>query len=223
MMAMSVFLLLPGAGGSAWYWSRVTPLLVAAGHTVLSVDLPGDDPTAGLPEYTRAARSAAGKHDEITVVAQSLGGFTAAMLCAELPVASVVLVNAMVPLPGETPGAWWANTGAVDAREAAAAAGGWGAFDVSTYFLHDLPPEVVAEAEEHAREEADAVFASVCAFDSWPDVPIRVLSGADDRFFPVEFQRQVSRDRLGVTPDALPGGHLIALAQPTSVAGYLLR
>ncbi len=33
----------------------------------------------------------------------------------------VVFVNAMIPKPGETAGAWWGATGAVEAREQAAA------------------------------------------------------------------------------------------------------
>jgi pimeloyl-ACP methyl ester carboxylesterase len=49
-----------------------------------------------------------------------------------------------------------------------------------------------------------------------------VVAGADDRFFPVEFQRRMARDHLGVEADVLPGGHLIALAQPASLARYLL-
>ena len=84
-----------------------------------------------------------------------------------------------------------------------------------------LPPELIAEGESHQRNEADAVFASVCDFAAWPDVPIHVLVGADDRFFPADFQRRVARDRLGVDADVLPGGHLIAQANPTGVAKYL--
>ena len=49
-----------------------------------------------------------------------------------------------------------------------------------------------------------------------------MLCGADDRFFPLEFQRGVARDRLGVDADVLPGGHLIALSRPDAVADYLL-
>jgi hypothetical protein len=36
-------------------------------------------------------------------------------------------------------------------------------------------------------------------------------------------QRRVSRDRLGVEADVLPGGHLLPLAQPRLVADYLLQ
>ena len=39
-------LLIPGAGGSAWYWHRVVPLLEQAGLAVIAVDLPADDPEA---------------------------------------------------------------------------------------------------------------------------------------------------------------------------------
>ena len=46
--------------------------------------------------------------------------------------------------------------------------------------------------------------------------------GADDRFFPADFQRRVARERIGVEADVLPGGHLIALAQPREVVDYLL-
>jgi hypothetical protein len=144
-------------------------------------------------------------------------------VCAAAPVASLVFVNAMIPLTGETPGEWWANTGAVEAREAAAEAGGYGDFDVATYFLHDVPPQVAIEGAAHERPEVDAVFASHCDFASWPSIPLRVLCGADDRFFPVAFQCDVARDRLGVTADVRPGGHLIALAHPESVADYLLQ
>ena len=52
---MTSFVLIPGAGGAAWYWHRVIPLLRDAGHDAVAVDLPADDETAGLPEYARLA------------------------------------------------------------------------------------------------------------------------------------------------------------------------
>jgi pimeloyl-ACP methyl ester carboxylesterase len=219
---MSTVVFIPGAGGSAWYWSRVVPLLEIAGHDAIPVDLPGDDDHAGLSEYTRLVVDAIADRADVVLVAQSLGGFTAAMVCESVSVAALVLVNAMIPIPGETPGDWWENTGAIDARAAAARLGGYGDFDLETYFLHDVPADVAAAGEAHQRPEADAVFASPCEFTSWPPVPIRVVAGSDDRFFPLEFQRRVARERLGVDADVLPGGHLIALAHPTLVAEYLL-
>src|ERR1700727_1683742 len=119
------FVLIPGAGGTAWYWHRVAALLREAGHEAIAVDLPGDDPTAGLPEYADLVASAIGSRDNVVLVAMSLGGFTAPLVAARTPVRSLGFVNAMIPSPGETPGAWWENTGWSDARTAAAKQGGY--------------------------------------------------------------------------------------------------
>jgi pimeloyl-ACP methyl ester carboxylesterase len=219
---MTRFVLIPGAGGVAWYWGRVAALLEAAGHEAIAVDLPGDDESAGLAEYADLVVRAAVDGSEVVLVAQSLGGFTAPLACERLAVKALVFVNAMIPEPGETPGAWWGNVGSSEARLAAADGGGYDReFDVETYFLHDIASELIAEGESHQRNEADAVFESVCNFVAWPDVPNHVLVGADDRFFPADFQRRVARDRLGVDADVLPGGHLIAQANPSGVAKYL--
>jgi Alpha/beta hydrolase family len=217
------FVLIPGAGGTAWYWHRVVPLLRQAGHEAIAVDLPGDDPAAGLPEYTQLVVGATGGRGNVVLVAQSLGGFTAPLVAARVAVNSVVFVNAMIPRPGETPGEWWDNTGWAQARVAAARQGGYGTeVDLAVYFLHDVPPEVAAAGEPYQRPEAHAAFGSVCDFAAWPSIPIRAVAGADDRFFPAGFQQALARDRLGVEADVLPGGHLIALAQPAGLASYLL-
>jgi len=39
-MTTSTFILVPGAGGDAFYWHRVVPLLRDAGHEAVAVDLP---------------------------------------------------------------------------------------------------------------------------------------------------------------------------------------
>jgi len=217
------FVLIPGAGGAAtWYWRLVVPLLREAGHEAITIDLPGADPAAGLPEYARLVATAVGERQNAVLVAQSLGGFTAPMAAAQRPLAGIVLVNAMIPVPGETPGAWWDNTGQAQARIAAAERGGYGTdFDLRTYFLHDVPADVAATGEDWA--EAEAVFESSCDFGAWPVVPTRVVAGADDRFFPAEFQQRIARERLGIEADILPGGHLIALAHPESLARFLLE
>lgn len=219
---MSLFVLIPGAGGSAWYWHRVVPELRARGHEAIAVDLPGPDESAGLPEYADAVVAAAGSRHDTVLVAQSMGGFTAPVACTLTPVRLLILVNAMIPLPGETPGDWWGNTGWEPARVAAARAGGYPAeFDLAAYFLHDVPADVVATGEGHNFPEADIAFSQPCRIERWPDVPTRVLAGRDDRFFPVQFQRRVARDRLGEDIEELPGGHLIALSRPAELADRL--
>ena len=217
------YVLIPGAGGAAWYWHRVTPLLQAAGHQVAAVDLPGDDERAGLDAYTELAIAAIGERADTVLVAQSLGGFTAAMACARAPIAVLVFVNAMIPMPDETPSEWWDHTGHEAARVDAAERGGYGStFDLQTYFLHDVPPEIAAAGAPHQRPEAEVVFTSRCRFERWPDIPIHAVGGAEDRFFPIDFQHRVARERLGRQLGVVPGGHLCALSRPHELVGHLL-
>jgi len=209
-----VHLLIPGAGGVAWYWHRVVPLLEHA----IAIDLPGDDPSAGLPEYADLVVAAAGDADEVVMVAQSMGAFTALPACQRLPVSRLVLLNAMIPEPGETAGAWWGNTRSEEARRAAARAGGWSEeIDLDTYFLHDVDPEILAGGEE--RNEEEIAFQTPCEFAVWPRTT--VLAGRDDRFFPLEFQRRVARERLGLDVVEVPGGHLNSLSRPEAVAAAI--
>jgi pimeloyl-ACP methyl ester carboxylesterase len=152
------FVLIPGAGGAAWYWHRVVPLLEAAGHEAVPVDLPGSDETTGLAAYARLTRHTIGGHPDAVLVAQSLGGFTAAQVAAVTPLRALVFVNAMIPVPGETPGDWWEATAWEPARLTAARRHGYATdFDLSVYFLHDVDPEVAAAGEPHKRPEASAV------------------------------------------------------------------
>ncbi|MPZ29301.1 MAG: alpha/beta fold hydrolase [Micromonosporaceae bacterium] len=214
---MATFVLIPGAGGSAWYWHRVVPLLRDRGHEVVAVDLPAADDSAGFPEYADAVVNAAAGRTGLVLVAQSLGGFTAPLVCGRLPVELLVLLNAMVPAPGESAGQWWDNTGQAEARAAQAAREGRtaGEFDVLVEFFHDVPPEVTAEAmREEPAQSGTPLGPPPWPLTRWPDVPTRFLQGRDDRFLPLEFQRRVVRERLGIPVDELPGGHLVALSQP---------
>jgi pimeloyl-ACP methyl ester carboxylesterase len=136
----------------------------------------------------------------------------------------LVFVNAMIPRPGETAGAWWENTSAEEARVVAAKAGGYSAkFDLATYFLHDVPEAVLREGPSRQREQSETVFAEPCHFERWQPIPISVIASANDRFFPLEFQRRVVRDRLKTEVEVLPGGHLVALSHPEELADKLLR
>ena len=161
---------------------------------------------------------------EPVVVAQSMGGFSAVMACDRVPVGGLILVNAMVPAAGETPGEWWAATGAIIARTAAAEAAGYDAkFDLETYFLHDLTPEDAASVLANPGDEADVAFGQPCDIGAWPDVATVAIIGRDDRLFPVGFQRELLRERIGVDAIIIPGGHLLALANPDGLFEALLH
>jgi pimeloyl-ACP methyl ester carboxylesterase len=221
---VTTFVLIPGAGGNAGYWDRLVAELERRGREAIAVDIEQDDPSLGLPEYADIVERAIGGRPDVVLVAQSFAGFIAPMVANRLPVAMIVLLNAMIPLPGEKPGDWWDNTGSGEARRAAdAAAGRSGEFDLETHFMHDLSDDAKAALyASKPREPADTPFGQPCEFERWPVVATKVLIGSDDRFFPADFQRRVAKDRLGLDADFIPGGHLVAVGNPAGVADRLV-
>lgn len=222
---MSTYVLIHGAGSDAWYWHLVVPQLKARGHDVVTMDLPCEDGAAGLAEYTDSVVDAIGERTDLVLVAQSMAGFTAPLVCERVAVDQMILVAAMVPSPGESPGDWWANTGVEAARREQAARDGRsvdGDFDPFETFFHDVPDDVKAEAMARGpREQSGTPFEKPWPLAAWPAVPTRFLLCRDDRFFPAEFQRRVVLERLGITPDEMEGGHLPALAHPNTLVERL--
>jgi pimeloyl-ACP methyl ester carboxylesterase len=228
MSGGTTFILIPGAGGEAWMWHRLVPELRDRGYDAVAVDLPAADDTAGLEAYAQAILRAAADHSDVALVAQSMGGFSAPLVCARRPVRLLVLLNAMIPAPGETGGQWWTTSGYEAFRASAGEIRGTdadadGAFDPIEVFFHDVPPEVVAQALARGEpRQSSRPFEDPWPLPRWPDVPTRVVAAADDRFFPVAFQRRLARERLGLVPDETPGGHLVALSRPGELADRLV-
>jgi pimeloyl-ACP methyl ester carboxylesterase len=220
--------LIPGAGGRGWVWHLVEADLRRRGYDAFAVDLPAADESKGLPAYADAVVSAVGERASggapVAIAAYSLGAFTAPLVCQRVPARQVIFVNAMIPQPGETPSAWWDNVGWEQARTAAARRNGYSPdFDLDTYFLHDVPEDIRQQMLGHDAPQSGGPFGDVCAFDGWPGVALRAIAGRDDRFFPIELQQRVARERLGVEPDIVPGGHLAALSHPAELSAALAR
>ncbi len=211
---MATFVLIHGAGDVGWYWHLVEAELRERGHDTVAPDLPCDDDSAGLPEYVDAVVQAIGDRTDLVVVAQSLGGFTAPLVCDRVPVKLLVLVAPMIPAPGEAPADYWVNTRyGEEVRESYD--------DPIELFYQDVPPELASEALKRGREQSEARMGEASPLEAWPDVPTRVLLCRDDRLLPAGFIRGVARERLGITPDEIDGGHTPALSRPKELAARL--
>jgi pimeloyl-ACP methyl ester carboxylesterase len=212
---VATFVLIHGAGSDGWYWHLVVPELEARGHTALAPDLPCDDDDADFTDYARTVVDAIGDRRDVVLVAQSLAGFTAPLVCEQVPVALLVFVAAMVPKPGEGAGEWWEATHWEEARAGAP-------MDPVEDFLHDLPDDVRAAATAHAaRGQSGTPFERPYPLQAWPAVPSRAIACTQDRFFPIDFMRRVVQERLGIAPDEIDCGHLPALAAPVELAERL--
>jgi pimeloyl-ACP methyl ester carboxylesterase len=211
---VATFAFIHGAGDVGWYWHLVEAELHARGHDTISPDLPCDDDSAGLPEYADTVVGAIGDRANLIVVAQSSGGFTAPLVCDRVAADLLVLVAPMIPAPGEAPADYWSGTRYEDeVRERYD--------DTVALFYQDVPPELAAEALKRARGQSEARMGEPSPLRVWPDVPTRVLICRDDRLFPARYLRRVARERLGITPDEIDGGHTPALSRPHELADRL--
>jgi pimeloyl-ACP methyl ester carboxylesterase len=209
------YVLIHGAGDVAWYWHRVSAELRERGHGVIAVDLPCEDESAGWSDYAETVLDAIGDRTELIVVAQSLGGFTAPLVCARKPVELLVFVAGMIPRPGETANEYWANTHYPEKS------GGDGDGDAIALFYHDVPRELAQLALAQGRRQAENIASEPWPLEAWPKVRMRFLLCRDDRLFPAEWLRNVVRERLQIEPDEIDGGHCPALARPTELVERL--
>ena len=206
---MATFALIHGGGGSAWDWHLVVPELRDRGHEAVAVDLPCEDESAGWAAYTETVADAlAGHSGDVVVVGHSLGGFTAPLVCARRPVATLVLLAGMVPAPGERFDDWWVTTGYEPS----------GLDDV---FYHDVPGPLAAEARRRERHERSAALREPWPLEAWPPTPTRYLLCRDDRLFTAAWARRHAQARLGVEADEVDGGHYATLSRPREVADRL--
>jgi pimeloyl-ACP methyl ester carboxylesterase len=211
---LATFVLIHGAASDSRDWDQLRPELKAMGHEVIAADLPCEDDSAGLNEYADSVVEAAGDASGIVVVGHSFGGFTAPLVCDRIETTLLVMVNGMLPAPGESPGEWWGNTG-------------WNGRSAETEeeMMDVFPAELARTAIKRVKNQSGTPFEKPWPLTEWPPVRTRVLIGKDDRFLPAEFQRRVARERLGVTPDEMDGGHLLAVSRPHELAaridGYL--
>jgi len=205
---VATFGLIHGGGGSAWDWHLVAAELRDRGHHPVAVDLPCEDPSAGWWDYVDAVVEAIGERPELVVVGHSLGGFTAPLVCARMPVDLLVLVAAMIPSPGELFDDWWASSG----------------YEASGYddvFYHDVPPDLAAEARRREREEAARALREPWPLAAWPDTPTTYLLCRHDRMFSAAWARRHARERLGIVAEEMDGGHYITLSRPRELADRL--
>lgn len=225
---MATFVLIHGASADAHYWYLVRPLLANAGHTVVTPELPTDDPAADFDDYASAVTTAiAGANVEpqgLVIVGQSLGAFTAPIVAKAMNADRLVLVAPMIPAPGETPAAWGTNTGHETAMaEYASEIGIDPKFDLMTTFMHDVPTDVTQDLMKRGEPtQSDTIFTKPFPLHEWPDISTAVIAGTLDRMFPIEFQQRLCRERLGLTPYEIPTGHLPAFANPHALASMLL-
>jgi pimeloyl-ACP methyl ester carboxylesterase len=123
----------------------------------------------------------------------------------------------MIPVPGQPAGDWWETSGHGPAWRAS----GHHEDDETALYLQDVPPALAAEALSRSREVNSPSMREPWPLDAWPDVPTRYLLCRDDRLLPAAWLRGYVRERLGIEPDEIDGGHCPYLSRPKELAARL--
>ena len=224
---MATYVLIPGAGGDGWQWHLVVRELEARGQVGIPVTLPSGDDGAGWNEYADAVVAAIGDRRDLVLVAQSLAGFTAPLVCERLHGRPARAPQRDDPAPRRDRqrlvGERGQRRGAPRVPRVARHPG-TDAQDDRVMYFHDVPDDIVREAFARGEpQQSMTPMGQPWPLEAWPDVPTRVLAGLDDRLFPVDFQRRVARERLGIEADVIEGGHMVALSHPIELAEQLER
>lgn len=224
-------LLLHGFPTTRRLWKGVTPRLVQAGLRVLAPDLIGYGDSPDAPDV--GMKNQAGwllelldeqRIDRVTVIAHDVGTAAAQILTVRSPerVRGLVLMDGV----HETDWAMQAVASILDWDPSRAAR-------LQPLLARKLP--VIAEVlvafsgEEGGRR---LIHAARCLDPEQTDgmtarlrqsgVPIRLIWGSDDAYFPPATAGRRLADALGVDLTVIPGGHFLPLDNPGGVAQAVL-
>lgn len=224
MHSVTTYGLIHGAHHGSWCWDFLVPELEARGHRAVPVDLPVDDPSAGLSRYAEVALSAfADAGDDLVVVGHSLGGLTAPIVAARRPTWHLVFLAAPVPAPGQS----FNNQARGDPPRAVAGSdkidNGDGTMSRTEdesirIYYHDCSEERRRYA---LRRQSVAPHAEVSPLTSLPDVSTTYIMCTDDRSLRPEYQRFMAHERLGLEPVELASSHSPFLSRPAELAEVL--
>jgi pimeloyl-ACP methyl ester carboxylesterase len=230
---MTTFALVHGAWHTSACWDPTAALLRAGGHDVVAVDLPSDNPAAGLVDCAATVLEALpASTDDLVVVGHSLGGLTIPLVAAARPVRELVFVCAFVPRPGTSlaedlfalPDTFAPEWPALSSRQEGHGDGSssWPADAAVEAFYHDCPPELAAWAASRLRRQSWAVANEPHPLAAYPEVAARAIVCTEDRVLNAESCARHAAERVGAIVTRLAGGHSPMLAQPAALVDVLL-
>ena len=228
LLRVAHFLLLHGACHGGWCFADLAARLRRAGHAATAPDLPCDDITAGLKEYQQAAIGAlGGQVDDLVVVGHSLGALVVPLVAAAVPTRRMVMLAGIVGAPNRS----LESLADEDADRDLPLGGGLefddqGRFrftaDAARRVLYpDCPPEIVESAIGRLRFQR-SMWTQTAEFAAWPDVETMSIICAEDLVVNPAWSDRVARNRLGVEPVQLPGGHSPFFSRPDELTEVLL-
>ena len=236
---MSTYILVHGAYHGAWCYAKVVPLLEAAGHTVVAVDLPGhgDNPVPReqitLAAYVDHVCSVIDDQDEpVILVGHSLGGISISQVAEESPekIAKLVFLTALMPKDGETRASAAARLGETstvgDARVPTEDGLASTVRDemIKPLFYEDCSDADIAIAKTNPVPQAMAVMATELRLsdERYGSVPRIFIECLQDGAIPIDMQRRMVADVPCEQVITLNTSHSPFFSAPQELADHLL-
>ncbi len=227
---MAEFILIHGGGHGAWCWEPLEPELARLGHVTHAVDMPVDRPDTYIDDYARTVIDAvAGKAaEDAYLVGHSMGGLIAPRVAAERPHARIIFLCAGFAHTSEAEQTenYSVLNGDLYTRYQEADAQGrtrMPAERAIAAYYQDVPRPLAEWAAGKIRPQWVNAHMTAKPIAPYADRVAGIIDCADDRILQPEAHAKLARDRFGVDPVMLPGGHSPFLSRPADLAQVLDR
>lgn len=211
-------------------WARLFDALVRRGHAVVAPDLGAVDPESNAATYAERIVSAIDEQprplrDAARIVAHSASGMFlpwTAKLAGPERLTSIVYLAAYVPAPRQSllssfqddPSMFnpdWVGKNPMDDAVAA------------EFLFHDCSAAVLPWALSTRRlTVARGAMSEYLPDDLAAEIPAQFIACRDDRTLAPDWMRQASRERLGIEPIEIDGGHCPQVSRPEELADMLV-
>jgi pimeloyl-ACP methyl ester carboxylesterase len=223
---MTVFSLVHGGQQGAWCFEPLIAELEARGFSAIAVDLPSEDPDAGLDDYAETVRASLdGVAEPVIVAGHSLGGLVLPLVAQLRPVAGLAFVCAALPFPGESLADTIAEEIAAetspDLLDDRGRSHQTPREQAREVFFPDLPHDLQEWALDRQRAQGERPHREPSPLAAWPDVPVVAVNGTEDRCISVARAHRTTMRLFGALPAEIPDGHFPFLTNPAVIADGL--
>lgn len=220
---MAIFVLVHGSAHSPRAWDLLKSQLQQRQHTVITPELPADEPDAGATRYAELIAAAIPQGEEPIVVAHSASGWFLPLVASLRRVRRIVFLAAAVPKLGmsfldlfqaepEMINPVWIGK---DPRKPEV---------INEFLLHDCPPDRLRWAQNEIRVlNLRRIWDERYPLEQWPNVPASYIVCSQDRTFQPAWCRKVARTQLLIEPIELSAGHCPYISRPNELAEILVN
>ena len=220
---MAIFVLVHGSAHSPRAFDLVRSHLEQRRHTVVTPELPADEPDAGAMRYAEVIAAAIPDGEEPIVVAHSASGWFLPLVALLHPVRRIVFLAAAVPKIGmsfvelfqaepEMINPVWIGK---DPRKPEV---------MNEFLLHDCPPQLLGWAQAEIRVlNIKRLWDERYPLEKWPSVATSYIVCSEDRTIQPAWSRKVARTQLGVEPIELAAGHCPYISRPKELVEILMN